>query len=384
MAVRIGDITQLNSLSKFNFLAGKTGVDREIGSVCLADLEIDNNLVPYANGFRRGSFIITSLRDKESIDFANAVDIINGLIELGCAGIAYNSRMLKKLPKQALDLCDKEGFPIFSFDPKDVYIENVVFDIMQSIQESSVTFSLDREFVQMLRGSLTTEDIEVIARTINPNFRENCTVSYLWSNDEGTVFSAGRMARTYSDSPSDLGAVTSLIPYRKGLIVIVSMEIMNIKKRDDILNRIVGSGKRKSQINIVSSMPHPTYTELNKAFLESNAAFITANIEKKNNLVYDDIGIYKLLIPNRHQAEYVAFMNRYLNAMNQEQLETAIEFVLCGGDYDLTAERLICHRNTVRYRMGKIHKKTDPQATEYTFLENLSAAIRLYLIGSIR
>ena len=335
MSIRVADITQYKSLKKFNLLAGESGLNAEITSVCLADLEVDNNLVPYANGFRRGSFIITSLRDADTKKGLDMVEVIESLIAFKCAGMAYNSRMIKELPKKALELCDKEGFPIFSFDPGEVYIEIAVFDIMQAIKE------------------------------------------------EQTDFNAGRIARAYSDSPIETGVVSALMAYKEGILVVVSMDNYDMELRDETIDRILNYIDNKENINIVSSSIHSTFTELDMAFRECNAAYIVANIEGKERLEYENIGIYKLLIPNKHQPEYISFKNRYLKEMNKEQLETAIGFVLSDGDYDASATKLICHRNTVRYRIAKIHEKTDPEATEYQFLENLSTAIKLHLIESI-
>ena len=383
MSIRVADITQYKSLKKFNLLAGESGLNAEITSVCLADLEVDNNLVPYANGFRRGSFIITSLRDADTKKDLDMVEVIESLIAFKCSGMAFNSRMLKELPKKALELCNKEGFPIFSFDPGEVYIEIAVFDIMQAIKASSVSFSLDREIAQMLSGSMLREEIEKMAKSINPDFLKKCTVSYLWSKEEQTDFSAGRIARAYSDSPIETGVVSALMAYKEGILVVVSMDNYDMELRDETIDRILNYIDNKENINIVSSSIHSTFTELDMAFRECNATYIVANIEGKQRLEYENIGIYKLLIPNKHQPEYISFKNRYLKEMNKEQLETAIGFVLSDGDYDASATKLICHRNTVRYRIAKIHEKTDPEATEYQFLENLSTAIKLHLIESI-
>ena len=76
-------------------------------------------------------------------------------------------------------------------------------------------------------------------------------------------------------------------------------------------------------------------------------------------------------------------MRRYIDQVNEEQLATAIAFVLAKGNYDDAAERLICHKNTVRYRLNRIQKKLDPGKTEAEFYENLAVAIKLYLIRTI-
>ena len=384
MSIKISQLSKLKNLKKFNLLAGESGFEKEVSSVCLADLELDNNLTPYANGFRRGSFVIASMRENEALKKKKFIDLIKRLIELKCVGLAVNIRMIKKPSKSVLDFCDKENFPLFAFDPEEVYIENVVFDIMQAIHKSAVSFSMDREIKYMLEGTMSRDEVDNIARTINPMFFRNCIVYYLWDDKENSEFNAVRIAKNYGDKGNSDGIITSLMTYRNGIIAIVSMNTVDPKISYEIVSEILSPIEDKNGIKIVVSDIHLSYDELDKAFRECAEAYIVAHIDNKHYVKYDDIGIYKLLLRNRNQPEFVDLMNRYLSVMNREQLETAILFVLLGGDYDKVSKKMICHRNTVRYRIGKIHERTDPEADDFSFLESLSAAIKLYLASKVR
>ena len=384
MSIKISQLAKLKNLKRFNLLAGESGFEREVSSVCLADLELDNNLIPYANGFRRGSFVIASMRENEALKQTKFIDLVKRLLELNCSGLAFNTKMLKKPGKNVLEFCEKEGFPLFSFDPGETYIESVVFDIMLAIQKSTVSFSMNREIKYMLDGTMPLEDVENTARSINPLFHKTCTVSYIWPYGNNIDFNSVKIARTYGEKGNSDGAITSLLAYRNGIIVIVSMDYFDYKIRDEIINNLIESIGDKDKICVVTSGLNMTFPELDKALRECRDTYLTANIESKRILNYDDIGIYKLILPQRNRPEFVEFMNRYLKVMNREQLETAIAYVLCDGDYDKVSEKIICHRNTVRYRIGKIHDRTDPLATDYKFLENLSIAIKMYLAGKVK
>ena len=54
--------------------------------------------------------------------------------------------------------------------------------------------------------------------------------------------------------------------------------------------------------------------------------------------------------------------------------------VLAKGDTIKAAERLFCHKNTIRYRIGKLQEKVDPLTNEKEFYQNLAAAIKVYLL----
>lgn len=384
MSIPLINLLKLKNLRRFDVIAGKSGLEKEVGSVCLADFELDNNLIPYADGFRRGSFVIASMRDNEILRNVKMLDIVKSLDEINCIGLAYNSKMIYKPGKNVIDYCNKVGFPLLAFDPKEVYIENAIFEIMQAITKSGISFSIDRDIKYMLDGVMSPSDVENFARSINPLFGRNCTVSYIWTDPSNTSFSPVKIAKSYSDRTNNDGIVSSLVPYRDGVIAIISMGIMDYAKRDETLDYILDFIGNRPSLKVASSMEHQSYGEMDQAIRECAECYITACIEKKNFLRYEDIGLYKLILPNRNDPKTLDFVNRYLSVMNREQLDTAISYVMCGGDYDKVSEDIICHRNTVRYRMNKIHEMTDPDASEFRFLENLSIAIKLHLANKVR
>lgn len=63
-------------------------------------------------------------------------------------------------------------------------------------------------------------------------------------------------------------------------------------------------------------------------------------------------------------------------------LETACTYILARGDLDETASRMFCHKNTIRYRLSKLHDLLDPYCNEKEFQENLSMAIRIYMLSN--
>lgn len=62
-------------------------------------------------------------------------------------------------------------------------------------------------------------------------------------------------------------------------------------------------------------------------------------------------------------------------------LETACVYILSKGDLDETAAKLFCHKNTVRYRLSKLHEILDPYSNDKEFHENLSIAVRIYMLS---
>ena len=99
-----------------------------------------------------------------------------------------------------------------------------------------------------------------------------------------------------------------------------------------------------------------------------------------------NLGIYKLIISDIRSYSIREYMETYLEPLfddeekDHELLHTAIEYVLSKGDAMKTAERLYCHKNTIRYRIGKVQEKLDPGANEKEFYQNLAMAVKIYLL----
>lgn len=384
MAISIKNILNLNSLRGFKLEAGEGGLDKVVSLVSVADYEFDPKLAEtYQYGFEKESFVISSLLfakdNPDQITFA-----IKKLIEIGVSGFAYKKIIYKELPKEALELANKHQFPIFSFEPTSAYFENIIFDIMLAVQENSVSFSQEKIIEQMIEQKLTRNEVEALAKTINPNFQNYSKVCHITKAEGKDYFEISRIIKNYSLVRKPLNsAKVKISTFKGGLMVIVSMNQMDEKKYQVIVSEILDLIGEKDNLMVCHSSVHPTFIELDDALRESYYASLVAHIETKKTINYEDIGTYKFLIAHRNSDAEVRFMRRYVDQFNEEQLATAIAFVLAKGNYDEAAERLICHKNTVRYRLNRIQQKLDPGKTEAEFYENLAVAIKLYLIRTI-
>jgi sugar diacid utilization regulator len=78
---------------------------------------------------------------------------------------------------------------------------------------------------------------------------------------------------------------------------------------------------------------------------------------------YDDLGIYRLLCDFNDLAEVQAFTRRWLAALIDYDLDkgadlvnTLTTYLRCGANQAQAAGLLVVHRNTLRYRLGRIHE----------------------------
>lgn len=380
MPICMKDLLDLEGFKGVKVVAGGKGLSTEVGSVCLADLEFDKNNVPHPNSFRAGGLVVASMRGLKEGSYS-IEEVLNVLISKKTAGLLCNKNLLK-ITSEAKRLCDEKDFPLLTFDPEKVVVNNMVFDAMYTLKGNATSFSIEMIIERLMEIDLSEEEIERIAKNIDENLYSFCTVHYIHGAEDGQEFNTGRFAKMFASVNED-GYTINAYTYKSGLAILITMSQIDDKKTEKLISDIM-SQIGKTDLIIASSDTHHTFEDLNIAMKECASAYIAAIIDGVAKFKYEEIGIYQLLIEKHHDKEAEKLIKRYVEVLNKEQLDTAITFVRCKGDFDETAKKMICHRNTVRYRIGKIHEKTDPQKTEFEFYENLSAAIKLYLIKNYR
>ena len=182
----------------------------------------------------------------------------------------------------------------------------------------------------------------------------------------------------------------TITSYHNGVMIIVSANHSNWKKFKEVIDELLLTTiLHKDNITTGTSIIHPL-EELDYTVKEAHNACIAAKLENKANLHYQDIGVYKFLIPNRDLEALLRFKNEFLspildlkNNQTKELLDTAITFIRSEGNFKSVSEELHIHENTLRYRLSKIHKRLNPGSTEFEFYQNLSIAIKMHLIQSV-
>lgn len=380
MTIKLNDITKMKSLSGFELVAGKRGTGSIVNTICIADFEFPDDVDQIPQGIRRGCLVLIGSR------FAARADELERIIKLIAsvrpAGVAIVSAETVPVPQDLIEFCDSAPLPLLVCGKGEVRVDNLVFDILNTIQQNTVSFSLERELERMLGSEISRAEVEKISRQINPRFEKNVIVAYMKAKSQAAEFSPSRVARGYVEERLS-GMTVDLLAYLDGLFVIISMANQKMEKVEDIVGQIRAYAAKPSQVVVSLGGFHDPLGELDTAFRECHYAFLVATLEDETRVDYDDIGTYKFLIPNCHDDIEMAFMRKYLRRMNKEQLETAIVFVKSNGSFDEAARRLACHRNTVRYRIGRIKEKTDPTKSDFEFYENLAAAIKIYLLNNL-
>ncbi|MCH5138108.1 PucR family transcriptional regulator [Clostridiaceae bacterium UIB06] len=378
MSILVREALELEILKEFKVIAGKKGLSNEITHVAVWDYE-NRDLI--AENFSKGDFALSTLvAIKDKIE--DLYGIVEKMIEIGISSLAIKCIYFKNIPDDVIKLADSKNFPIMMFS--DTFTEDVILNVHKAINEKNEYENLALQIDNILYNNLNDLSIKKIAHKINMNFKEKNIVAFCRKKS-----SKLRSIKSFSDKQME-EAFSKVIPYKEGYLLINTFEEAEPKDIDKtILRRLEWWGFTKKEYVIGVSSLHEDLGSLNNSILESLYAFKYSTVYKKDISSFHEIGINKIILPildNPWVLKYYSKMIEplivYDNHNETELLKTAIKYVENNGDIKVTAEELFQHNNTVRYRIDKINKLLSESCKIQHFYEELSLAVRIYILSN--
>jgi sugar diacid utilization regulator len=184
---------------------------------------------------------------------------------------------------------------------------------------------------------------------------------------------------------------SSALKYRNGILIIFTHANINEKNiKINVRSLIEPIGINMSDYYIGVSNLHTSLSQLGIGINESIFAQKTGEVSNSSFNYFNDIGIYSILMPYVDEIWIHNFYNRiimpiknYDEKYNGELFNTAVKYIEKDGKINETANSLFLHKNTIRYRLGKIKELLNMEDYEGRFYEELSLAIKVYKINNI-
>ena len=390
MAITILEAMKLPTLKDFELIAGYRGLDREIQRASILDYEYEKSLSdkPIQTYFEKEDFVISSLiyaKDDPSL----ILESVKGLVSDGVSGLAVKNIYYDVLPEEVIKYANQMDFPIFIFDKKGSYYEDIVTEIYDKNKEKNSISYQEAKIGILLKEDMDKSSVKNMAKDFNISFKEN-------------MFSICLKPKKYIDENlltniinilnRDLGASHVAYRYHGIIFIICTYEDSHKENKSTEFSRLVrlmiySLFLDLNDYYIGISNFHKYIDELNFALKESMYAMRTASIEGENIRYYFEIGVYKLLMPSYSEGYMINFysdtigkIKQYDQKYNSELLQTAIVYVKLGGNIKNTAKSINLHENTVRYRINKIKEIFNTTNSEFEFYEELALGIKLHLI----
>lgn len=382
MAVTVKDLLSLPIMQNFKVIAGCKGLEKTIATTEILDFEF------VREGYRErifegNSLVLSSLlfaKDRPELIF----EAIKKLVYLNVHAFAYKPVFFSRLPQEVLDYAEKMNFPILEFGD-DEFFEEIIFSIRGLVEKDHALGFIEPLLQDMVNREFTKEEAEEARDRINPLLRPIVValcVKVKGMNEEQVTHVIRR-----SKPDERLSSKTFVGKLKDKFIVLLSCDEMNPERYRAIFNDVVVAyGLEENDFTIGISRPRSIEDRFELNIREAYWAEKVAEIENENVKYYKDLGIYKLIVTHINSKRTEEYMRDYLAPIFEEEdrdgdlIQTAIEYVLAKGDMIKAAERLYCHKNTIRYRIGKLQEKLDPHTNEKEFYQNLAAAIKVYLL----
>ena len=390
MAITILEAMKLPTLKDFKLVAGYRGLDREIEGASILDYEYERSLSdkPIVTVFRRGDFVLSSLiyaKDDPSL----ILESVKGLVSDGVGALAVKNIYYDVLPDEVIEYANDMDFPIFMFDKKGSYYEDIVTEIYdKNKQKNSMSFK-EAKIRILLKEELDKSSVKNMAKDFNISFKNNLFSICLKPKKYIEENSLSSIINTLN---RDLAISHAAYRYHGAIFIVYTYEDKHREKNDIDFNKLVGLAMSSLFINLSDyyigiSNFHKNIDELNLALKEAMYAMRVASIEEQNKKYYYEIGVYKILMPSYSDSHMRSFYNetvgkikQYDQKYNTELLDTSIAYIKSGGNIKETAKIINLHENTVRYRISKLKDIFGMKNSEFEFYEQLSLGVKLYMI----
>lgn len=384
MAVTVKDLLSLDIMKDFKVITGKDGLNNTIAATEILDFEfLKENELKRERTFDGNSIVLSSFlfaKDNPICVF----DAVKELIQLNVHALAYKPIFFKELPQDALDYAEKSNFPILEFGG-DEFFEDIIFSIRSLIEKDQAVNLLEEELKEMVFRDYSDEEASLLYEKLNPSFRHEVFGICIKDRDSKEEDLTGVLRNGTLESSIKNKIFMGKIEDK--YILILSQDDANMNGFMNLFENVKKAyGLDKENITVGFSKIQNIDDGIDRVIKEAYWAEKVAEIESVNKKCYKDIGVYRLIGAHFHSNKMISFMQDYLSPILEDEgkegdlFDTAVEYILASGDVVKTGERLFCHKNTIRYRIAKLQEKLDPTVNEKEFYQNLSTAIKIYLL----
>lgn len=384
MAVTLRDALDLDIMKDFKVVAGEKGLSKTITSTEILDFEFVIDDLKYRDKIFDGDSLVVSSLLFAKDDPALILDAVQRLYRLNVKALAYKPVFFKEMPKEVIDYANKHDFVLLEFG-HDEYFEPIITSVKELVEKDRSAGLTETLLEEMLMRKFSQEEAEAARDKINPLLRPEVVAVCMKIDGVGEEGIREIIRRGRPDSR--LASKTFVGKCRDKLMIILSQDEHNLQRFEALYEDVmIAYGLTGKKVTIgISNIRHIT-DRFDRCIHQAYWTETVAEIERVEAAFYKSLGVYKLIISDIQSYSLVEYMENYLGPLFEEEekdyelLHTAVEYILAKGDTLKTAEQLFCHKNTIRYRIGKLQEKLDPRANEKEFYQNLAMAVKIYLL----
>ena len=395
--MKLRDIMKLSELSGFRLIAGEGGLNREVNACEIVDFEFADGIeFSREEMFYGNSIGLTSLMFAR-YDPSMILGAVKQLDSMGVACLSYKPVFFKDLPQEVLDYSEANDFPIYEITD-DAFFEDIVLAVKKAAGLDMTEREVEDALEKVITDCITEGERGRLEHMVLPAggayLEAVCIKEEKRAEAPARHFDRDhivRYARRLSLDPRYSDRV-NIVRFRQGGLIFMTINEESGSSMDIMLKDAAVSAGIPLKGTVIGMSGITAREDLPEAVKEAYWAMQTALIDGSKVRKYPETGIYGLLAPQMSSGTLVKSAKKFLGPLlkpGDEDLRilllTAKEYVISGYDLNEAADKLFCHRNTVRYRLRRIHSMTGEFLDENDFRECLALSVRVLLLeGTLR
>ena len=328
---------------------------------------------------------ISSFLDGQEIAFTTGVglnrdetllDLVKANNEHKASGMVINiGPFIKEVPKDVIDYCNKEGFPLFTV-PWRVHMAEIMRSICYIITDSD-KYNLELSSAVKNAIFFSNQEELYVPQLERNNFLPTWTycITVVEIMENGEKVSEEKLQRYLKNMENYMifSRKKTFVFELGGNIVLLFAGYAETMVKKTVTDMLKRCNFQKEQCYIGIGRATPNAQNIGKSYRQACQVLkLQKNTQNDKGVVaYQDLGIYTLLMDienedviNEYYAETIQKLVEYdkLNQTNYcEVLQCYLEH---SGSVKETAEAMFVHRNTINYKINKIEEMLNCDLSE--------------------
>ena len=328
---------------------------------------------------------ISSFLDGQEIAFTTGVglnrdetllDLVKANNEHKASGMVINiGPFIKEVPKDVIDYCNKEGFPLFTV-PWRVHMAEIMRSICYIITESD-KYNLELSSAVKNAIFFSNQEELYVPQLERNNFLPTWTycITVVEIMENGEKVSEEKLQRYLKNMENYMifSRKKTFVFELGGNIVLLFAGYAETMVKKTVTDMLKRCNFQKEQCYIGIGRATPNAQNIGKSYRQACQVLkLQKNTQNDKGVVaYQDLGIYTLLMDienedviNEYYAETIQKLVEYdkLNQTNYcEVLQCYLEH---SGSAKEAAEAMFVHRNTINYKINKIEEMLNCDLSE--------------------
>ena len=405
MKLTVEDVCNFPEFPELRVIAGRGGLNNPIDRCGILDYEFVDGIKEkwYNTNFHEKNMIVVTsflyAKDNEYLIF----DAVKSLAARKCSGLIIKNIFRLPISDTVLRYADTMNFPIILIEGKDIYFEDLIVLISERAKQYGSIEYREGKAAEMLRSDGSHKLLEKLAYEINPTFRSDIMAMFFEPDSPSDAGALRLQPREYQRLEEKFAASNlasdSMFYYQDGFFIVHSRDMFEETDPLSLSRPFLDTmGEELKDFHVGISSVHHLIWQIKDCFEESLYAariladgrtYLAGGDDAGRYALYDDLGIYKVILPYCDGAVMREFSDRYIRPLedydletNGSLLETAICYVVHNGDLQKTADAMAQHKNTIRYRLKNISNVTGINALETKDYEILSMAVRIFMCNN--